>query len=121
MARTGRELKSLGGNFNEAGAKSAGKRIGIVRQAWRFCITDFNEAGAKSAGKQAHSDPSTRSASPREDFNEAGAKSAGKLARYSRSLHGRPDLAASMRPAQKAPENSRGKGAPDLTVRKPLQ
>ena len=74
MART--RKKSLGGNFNEAGAKSAGKRMNM--RGMRFCITDFNEAGAKSAGKQG-----LRSVlgEPREDFNEAGAKSAGKLAR----------------------------------------
>ena len=37
-------------DFNEAGAKSAGKRD--VDYADEDSIGDFNEAGAKSAGKQ---------------------------------------------------------------------
>ena len=36
--------------FNEAGAKSAGKRRG--RRVSCGCARSFNEAGAKSAGKQ---------------------------------------------------------------------
>ena len=64
-----------------------------------FCLCCFNEAGAKSAGKprsaNARCPPST-------GFNEAGAKSAGK---HLQPPGLRPEDRASMRPAQKAPEN----------------
>ena len=61
----------------------------------------FNEAGAKSAGKQ---NPLGVRVLLIARFNEAGAKSAGKPKdEAERELEARP---ASMRPAQKAPENS---------------
>ena len=85
--------------FNEAGAKSAGKRRGCRR--FPSENIHFNEAGAKSAGKlatgkrigpmpnitsmrPAQKAPENESKMPnilthRENFNEAGAKSAGKL------------------------------------------
>ena len=84
--------------FNEAGAKSAGKLFQI-----RDLISQtgsFNEAGAKSAGKRARSPPGA--ALPRR-FNEAGAKSAGKPRRP--RVAPSASALASMRPAQKAPEN----------------
>ena len=60
----------------------------------------FNEAGAKSAGKHAHVGSEDL---PTGRFNEAGAKSAGKQDHHRRAdSQGR---GASMRPAQKAPEN----------------
>ena len=61
--------------FNEAGAKSAGKRPPPSGRPMR--IKSFNEAGAKSAGKPATVALQQDSAS--DCFNEAGAKSAGKL------------------------------------------
>ena len=60
----------------------------------------FNEAGAKSAGKRQRR---TYGPCGNTRFNEAGAKSAGKLLRYSEPCSTRSK--ASMRPAQKAPEN----------------
>ena len=62
----------------------------------------FNEAGAKSAGKQralGHMGRRMRG------FNEAGAKSAGKHAIA--TFRACKQYPASMRPAQKAPENIR--------------
>ena len=85
-------------HFNEAGAKSAGKRRRSCSPRGRRC--NFNEAGAKSAGKRldpartgsgfdtsmrpAQKAPENASSSAllsaeSTHFNEAGAKSAGKL------------------------------------------
>ena len=109
--------------FNEAGAKSAGKHRRIlvavlvpVRASMRPAqkapenlypavpgsdyTFRFNEAGAKSAGKHAHVGSEDL---PTGRFNEAGAKSAGKPVR--RPPGPRRHDPASMRPAQKAPEN----------------
>ena len=63
----------------------------------------FNEAGAKSAGKLSAARPADLGRALSAGFNEAGAKSAGKrsvLIAVSGSF-----CRASMRPAQKAPEN----------------
>ena len=60
----------------------------------------FNEAGAKSAGKHSASMPARPGASR---FNEAGAKSAGKRNFCCNDIS--KNQRASMRPAQKAPEN----------------
>ena len=91
--------------FNEAGAKSAGKRKS--RRSRRPWVSCFNEAGAKSAGKP----PGWRSGSTARD--RASMRPAQK-APENRSadplLH--RGQQASMRPAQKAPENFRASSIP---------
>ena len=114
--------------FNEAGAKSAGKQIGrlfrirpragaSMRPAQKAPENlnalgtagspygGFNEAGAKSAGKPRSARWRPRASS---SFNEAGAKSAGKPETAAEALAAIEE--ASMRPAQKAPENSETTG-----------
>ena len=86
-------------SFNEAGAKSAGKPARERRGRRRS--ESFNEAGAKSAGKRLFSTNKTQC---NHCFNEAGAKSAGK--RCDRADEQDLRRVASMRPAQKAPENN---------------
>ena len=63
----------------------------------------FNEAGAKSAGK--HYEPGNCRWNRTSGFNEAGAKSAGKHEKV--VINQVLQSMASMRPAQKAPENPR--------------
>ena len=76
----------------------------IHRAALREGSCCFNEAGAKSAGKPRIA--GFARANNATGFNEAGAKSAGKLL-YVCGLS-TAARAASMRPAQKAPENAQG-------------
>ena len=78
----------------------------------------FNEAGAKSAGKRK---PAITFLEGPISFNEAGAKSAGKHSGGGRDA---VEDDASMRPAQKAPENplrSPGSGRPGNASMRPAQ
>ena len=77
-----------GRGFNEAGAKSAGKLVKYYGEVNRTGGGGFNEAGAKSAGKPT-------------------------IGRERKSKNAR----ASMRPAQKAPENIGVGRNPELAYR----
>ena len=118
-------------HFNEAGAKSAGKRRRIrahtdragrtsmrpAQKAPENAVDELSGAGAalvtsmRPAQKapENHPDRRRRQTDVR-NFNEAGAKSAGKPLPWRISRGWRSDT--SMRPAQKAPENT----APNSTA-----
>ena len=84
-------------------AQKAPENNRCLRRRCRSC-RGFNEAGAKSAGKRPQQERT--GAQRHTSFNEAGAKSAGKL--RCQVLNTLSHNAASMRPAQKAPENNPG-------------
>ena len=87
-------------NFNEAGAKSAGKPAVLQESEQNRQRTSMRPAQKAPENESSWFDAIGTS----KHFNEAGAKSAGKLGRECRSG---PDSETSMRPAQKAPENGK--------------